>query len=55
MLTKLLYFGSNKKFIPLSIPPGCRPTRIYTHQKQPPDISPGIVDKGGSYTPPPLF
>ena len=35
MLRKLLYFGSNKKSIPLLMPPGYRPTRIYAHQKRP--------------------
>ena len=34
MLTKLLYFGSNKKSFPLLSPPGYRPTRIYAHQKR---------------------
>ena len=35
MLRKLLYFGSNKKCIPLLSPPGYRPTQIYAHQKKP--------------------
>ena len=31
----LLYFGSNKRSIPLVSPPGYRPTQIYAHQKRP--------------------
>ena len=34
MLRKLLYFGSNKKFIPFLSSPGYRPTRIYSNQKR---------------------
>ena len=35
MLRKLIYFGSNKKSIPLLSPPGYRPTQIYAHRKRP--------------------
>ena len=43
-LRVLLYFSSNKRSIPLVSPPGYRPTRIYTHQKNlSPDISPGPI------------
>ena len=35
MLRKLLYFGSNKKSIPLLSPTEYRPTRIYAHQERP--------------------
>ena len=30
----MLYFGSDKKFIPLLSSPGYRPARIYAHQKR---------------------